>query len=195
MQPNAPDLRATLRAARKAIAPAQRMAAASAVAEQVLSLPSLPAIPAYIAGYWAMDGELPLHVLQLQLPDHLIWCLPMLHAADNTLRFAPWRTGNALVTNRFGIPEPDIDPASALQASEMQMVLMPLLGFDSQCNRIGMGGGWYDRSFAFRKHASAPPVLIGVGFDAQRVDHLVPNDWDVRCGAVCTESTTYQAAP
>jgi 5-formyltetrahydrofolate cyclo-ligase len=54
-----------------------------------------------------------------------------------------------------------------------------------------MGGGWYDRSFAFRRESPAPPWLVGVGFEAQRVDAIDLHDWDVRPDATCTESNTY----
>ena len=71
--------------------------------------------------------------LQLRLPTPLIYCLPLLHD-DGSLRFAPWRNGDPLVTNRYGIPEPDLHPASALHADDMAMIVLPLVGFDAQCH-------------------------------------------------------------
>lgn len=186
-------LRRELRKRRRALPAAQRIAAADALGERLRALPFLPA-SGYAAGYWAMDGEIGLHNWQLRLPAGLIYCLPVLRA-DNTLGFAPWRAGDPLVTNRFGIPEPDVDPASSLDPQAMALVLMPLVGFDDAGLRLGMGGGWYDRSFAFRQQRAAPPWLVGVGFQAQRVEALQAQPWDVPVDAVCTEAATLIPVP
>jgi 5-formyltetrahydrofolate cyclo-ligase len=61
------------------------------------------------------------------------------------------------------------------------------VGFDTHGHRLGMGGGWYDRSFAFRQRQPAPPWLVGAGFAVQRIDALAAETWDVRLDAVCTE--------
>lgn len=140
-----------------------------------------------------MDGEIALHRWQLSLPGDVQYCLPVLHE-DQQLRFAPWRPGDALVTNRYGIPEPAVDPASALPPQAMSLVVMPLVGFDDAGHRLGMGGGWYDRSLAMRKHDAPPPWLVGVGFDLQRAAHLDIAAWDVMPDAICTESRTLLAS-
>ncbi len=183
-------LRRDLRQRRRALPAAQRIAAAEALAQRLLALPFLPA-SGHVAGYWAMDGEIGLHAFQLRLPAGLVYCLPVLHGEE--LRFAPWRAGDGLVTNRFGIPEPDVAPSSALAPEQMALVVMPLVGFDDQGHRLGMGGGWYDRSFAWRIAAPAPPWLVGVGFEVQRTSALDVQDWDVRPDAICTESDTLLA--
>ena len=181
-----PDPRAALRARRRAIPASSRIAAAERLARQLL--PLLPA--GHVAGYWAVDGELPLHVLQLQLPAQCSYCLPVLREPDQALRFAPWRSGDALVANRFGIPEPDVPPQALLQARDMAAIVMPLTGFDAAGHRLGMGGGWYDRTLAFRREGSAPPLLIGVGFDEQQVDALPVQPWDVPPDIICTPTRT-----
>ena len=181
-----------MRTRRRAIPAPQRIAAADALGNRLLELPFAPAT-GYVAGYWAMDGEIALHSWQLRLPRQLVYCLPVLHE-DNLLRFAPWRPGDPLVTNRFGIPEPDVDPTSALPPEAMSLVAMPLVGFDPGGRRLGMGGGWYDRSFAFRQAAPPPPWLVGVGFEAQCVEALDTESWDVFPDAICTETRTLLAA-
>jgi 5-formyltetrahydrofolate cyclo-ligase len=185
------SLRSGLRAQRRAIPAPQRIAAADALGNRLLSLAFAPTT-GYVAGYWAMDGEIALHSWQLRLPRELVYCLPVLHE-ENLLRFAPWRPGDPLVTNRFGIPEPDVEPASALPPEAMSLVVMPLVGFDPGGRRLGMGGGWYDRSFAFRNATMPPPWLVGVGFDAQCVDALDAESWDVLPDAICTETRTLLA--
>ena len=187
-------LRTQLRETRRSLPAAQRIAAADALAQRLLALPMLtqtdPSTAGYAAGYWAMDGEIGLHAFQLRLPKGWIYCLPILHP-DDTLRFAPCRPGDPLVTNRYGIPEPDISPDAALHADAMTLVLLPLVGFDAHCHRLGMGGGWYDRSFAFRNSQPAPPWLVGVGFAAQQTDAITHEQWDIRMDAICCENATY----
>ena len=184
-------LRRELRQRRRDLPASVRIAAANTLADRLLALPFLPS-SGHVAGYWAMDGEIGLHAFQLRLPPTLTYCLPLLHA-DETLRFAPWRAGAPLVTNRFGIPEPDIDPDDALPASEMAMLVLPLVGFDARGARLGMGGGWYDRSLAFRHARAAPPWLVGAGFAVQQVEALPLEAWDVRLDAVCSEAATHIA--
>lgn len=181
-------LRRQLRERRRAIPAAERIAAADALAARLLALPFAPQA-GHVAGYWAMDGEIALHRWQLSLPETVHYCLPVLHG--EVLRFAPWRPGAALTANRYGIPEPDIALADTLPAEAMALVVTPLVGFDPGCRRLGMGGGWYDRSFAFRQRQAPPPWLVGVGFAAQQTDALPAQDWDVPVDAVCTEAATF----
>lgn len=183
------QLRQDLRAGRRALPAAQRIAAADRLAGQLLDLPFAPQ-SGYVAGYWAMDGEIALHAWQLRLPRDCVYCLPVL-CDDQRLRFAPWRSGNALVSNRYGIPEPDLSPSSLLEADAMSLVVLPLVGFDERGNRLGMGGGWYDRSFAFRHERPAPPYLVGAAFALQQVPPFEAEPWDVRLDAVCTETRSF----
>jgi len=184
------ELRQQLRAQRRALPAPQRIAAADGLATQLLTPPLAPP-SGYVAGYWAMDGEIALHAWQLRLPRDCVYCLPVL-CDDNLLRFAPWRPGDPLVSNRHGIPEPDIAPSSLLEANAMTLVVLPLVGFDRNGHRLGMGGGWYDRSFAFRHtDATPPPYLVGAAFALQQIEPLDAAPWDVALDAVCTESSTF----
>jgi len=193
---NAPDtdhrraLRTALRQARRAIPARQRIAAAERLASRLTALPFAPAT-GHVAGYWAMDGEIALNAWQLRLPPTVRYCLPVLHD-DGCLRFAPFTPGAALKPNRFGIPEPDIPACELLPAEAMALVVVPLVGFDCAGHRLGMGGGWYDRSFAFRHILPAPPHLVGAAFAQQQVQPgLPPEPWDVRLDAVCCEEQSW----
>lgn len=178
-------LRQRLRGQRVALTAAARIAAATGLAAQLLPLiDKLP--PGYLAGYWAVDGELPLHALIARLPADSGYCLPVLHA-DRDLRFAPWRAGDPIVVNRFGIPEPQVSELSLLLAQQMQTALVPVLGFDRRGHRLGMGGGWYDRSFGFRIGQHAPPLLVGIAYAFQEVDRVPSAGWDVPLDFVATE--------
>jgi len=161
------------------------MRAAEAIADQLQAHPFF-AQTGYIAGYWAMAGELPLHVLQLRLRADQVWCLPCIQP-DDSLRFAPWRPGDELVSNRYGIPEPALASGSQLSPEAMSVILLPLLGFTRGGQRLGMGGGYYDRSLEFRLRSPAPPLLVGAGYAFQELPAMADDAWDVRLDAVVTE--------
>lgn len=185
MSADRPSLRQQLRRDRRAIPAAERIAAANGLALQLFQLPFAPQCGT-VAGYWAVDGEIGLHAWQLGLPAQVRYCLPVLHD-DGRLRFAPWRPGEPLASNRFGIPEPAAGPGALLTSADLDLVVLPLVGYDHAGHRLGMGGGWYDRTFAFRHAAPAPPWLVGAGFASQRLDVLARADWDVRLDGLCNE--------
>ncbi len=192
MNRNAGALRQAIRQQRRTAPASVRIAAAEAIAERLLALPFMPG-HGHVAGYWSVDGEIGLHAWQLRLPPSLTYCLPVLDG--DRLRFAPWRPGGALVSNRYGIPEPDVAPGDLLDGTDMALVVAPLVAFDAGCHRLGMGAGWYDRSFAFRRDRAAPPWLVGAAFATQQVDAITPQPWDVRMDAVCTEQQVLSAPP
>jgi len=182
-----PALRRPLKQRRLDLPAAARLAAADAVARRFRDDPDRFGHPGYVAGYWAMAGELPLHALQLKLYPGQVWCLPCVRG-DDTLGFAPWRAGDEVRPNRYGIPEPDVPEGAWLRPEEMHLVLLPLLAFDAAGHRLGTGGGYYDRSFAFRSRAPAPPLLVGVGYGFQRVESLPVEAWDVPLDAALTDA-------
>ena len=80
-----------------------------------------------------------------------------------------------------------------VKAWRLDLVLVPLVGFDPQGNRLGMGGGFYDRTFAYRgrrKHTSRP-CLIGLAHECQRVEHLPCAGWDIPLDGVITDCRRY----
>jgi 5-formyltetrahydrofolate cyclo-ligase len=117
--------------------------------------------------------------------------LPVL--AKSKLIFSPLKSAEKMVSNRYGILEPVYQKREAIDARDLDIVIVPLVAFDKHCNRLGMGGGFYDRSFAFRKHRKKwrKPLLIGVAYDFQRVDSLQAEAWDVPLDAVVTEKEYY----
>jgi 5-formyltetrahydrofolate cyclo-ligase len=193
------DSRAILRRQhreRRAALPAPaRIQAAEAMARHLEALPALGS-PGYVAGYWAVGGEMSLHAVLHRLSNGAVYCLPML-MRDGRLRFAPWRPGDELVPNRFGIPEPAVSASSTLAPEDLAVALVPLVAFDAHGHRLGAGGGWYDRSFSFRlSRSSAPsPLLVGVGYEAQREPRLAAEPWDVGMDMLATEAGLFAAIP
>ncbi len=144
----------------------------------------------HIAAYIGSRGEIdPMPLLHLAHAMGKACYLPVLHPfLPGRLWFVRWTPTTLLTINRFGIPEPVCDHAARRRAQWLDLVLMPLLGFDHQCNRLGMGGGYYDRTFAFRRwqRKRLRPVLIGLAHDEQRCSALSTAPWDVRADMVVT---------
>jgi 5-formyltetrahydrofolate cyclo-ligase len=122
------------------------------------------------------------------------WCakkrifLPVT-GARRIMRFRETLPETELAVNDFGLWEPV--SGSSIDVSELDVVVTPLVAFDSQRNRIGMGGGFFDSTFAFLRDRRywLRPKLIGIAFECQRVPEIVPNPWDIRVFRVYTESS------
>lgn len=181
------ELRQRLAERRKALTPQQRIAAAQGLRRSLEQLPEYHT-DARVAGYWAVNGEL---ALNLVIPPLLArgqqFLLPLL-GAERQLRFAPWSAGDAVEPNRHGIPEP-VHVTSPLAPFQLDLVLVPLLAFDRRGQRLGYGGGYYDRSFAFLNEQARPtePLLVGIAYDFQEVDAIEPARWDVPLDFVATD--------
>jgi len=141
-----------------------------------------------IALYWPVGEEVDLRPLLAEAAcASRQFCLPVMQP-DKRLRFARYRTGEALIANWYGIPEPAHAAAGEIAAEALDLVCVPLLGFDRAGNRLGQGGGFYDRTFDFvLRGAAAQPLLLGVGFACQELPALAREPWDVPLAAVATE--------
>lgn len=148
-----------------------------------------------IALYHAVRGEAKPESLRLN-PDKYFY-LPVLSNKNNEgLTFAPATRDSKYKNNQFNIPEPFCDAEDYFPAEDLDIVLMPLLGFDLQGKRLGMGGGYYDRCFSFKKNnetiinksAYKTPLLIGYAYDFQEVENIREDPWDVALDAIVTES-------
>jgi len=145
----------------------------------------------HVACYWPVNGEMDCHpIMQHAWRANKTCYLPVLDTASgNSLWFAPYREGSTMVENRFGIPEPEHAIEHRTDATQLDLILLPVVAFDRDGNRLGMGAGFYDRTLAFRKLPDAPatPILIGLAHDFQRVETLQGNDWDVPLDGILTE--------
>ena len=183
-------LRQRLRERRRTLSPAVQRQAALAVACRLEDWPEwISAVR--VAGYWACDGELdPAPLLERAWATGRSVYLPVLDSAC-ALHFAPYSPGMPMRRNRFNIPEPDVAPEEWLEPHRLDLVLTPLVAFDRTGTRFGMGGGFYDRTFGFRRdpgYRSRRPVLLGLGYEFQRVAALVRQAWDVPLDAAVTEA-------
>jgi 5-formyltetrahydrofolate cyclo-ligase len=177
-------LRAHMRSRRAELGAAIRLAAADGVADRLRQLPELQR-PGFVAGYWAVSGEVPLHALLAPAPN-FTYCLPVL-GEERALKFSPWKFGDEVRPNAFGIPEPA--DAERLEPTALDVVLLPLVAFDRRGARLGSGAGYYDRSFQFLRERVRPskPLLVGVAYGFQEVGELHEQPWDVPLDLVATE--------
>lgn len=147
-----------------------------------------------IALYLSNDGELDTTLLIKELWS-LNYCiyLPILHPFNGkTLLFQRYEKNSPMKANRYGIFEPKLNCTQICPLPELDYLLMPLVAFDKQGNRLGMGGGFYDRTLA-RLHNEnwQKPQLIGLAHECQKVDTLPIEPWDVPLKTIITENKTY----
>jgi 5-formyltetrahydrofolate cyclo-ligase len=181
------ELRQSLAERRKALAPAERIAAAQGLRRSLEQLPEY-LTDARVAGYWATQGELPLNLVIPPLAQRGQQFLLPVVSKGQTLKFAPWRAGEDVQPNRYDIPEPT-DTRELFEPFQIDLVLVPLLGFDRRGHRLGYGGGYYDRSFAFLNDQVRPtePLLVGIAYAFQELPQLDEADWDVPLDFIATE--------
>ncbi len=143
-----------------------------------------------ISAYIAVKGEIdPSPALAWAREQKAVTYLPI--AMYRKLRFAPYNEQTTLVAGDYNIPVPDYDKSELINADELDLVLVPMVAFDKTLNRLGMGGGYYDRSFAFRSEPSDHPYLVGVAHDFQGIDQLPAEPWDIPMDAIVTDEKIY----
>mgnify|MGYP001824785894 CR=1 FL=1 len=153
----------------------------------------------HIALYLPSDGEVDLTPLILRLFNQFNsgnkQCfLPVIVSKrDALMRFAPYTPGTKMRKNCFSIDEPVYRRRELKSAAHMDLILAPLVGFDSEGNRMGMGGGYYDRALQHLRHQSEKgrsiikPRFVGIAHAIQKVDKLQHQTWDIPLHAIITE--------
>ncbi len=132
-----------------------------------------------IAFYTPVKGEA--SPLPLQQMANKSFYLPVLSSQQAFhLIFVKIDKNTQYKNNKYGIPEPIYNAKDIIAAENLDLIIMPLVAMDRKGNRLGMGGGYYDRSFAFKKEAKInSPQLLGFAYDFQLVDELSAKAWDV----------------
>ena len=143
-----------------------------------------------IASYMAHNGEPNLEsTIKTCFDRHIPHYLPSL-TKNQQLIFSAYAWGDRIKYNQFNIEE--ADTYGSLQCKFLSTLLMPLVGFDNQGNRLGAGGGYYDRTLQFSAQTSNKirPLLIGIAYSCQETEALSPQTWDIPLDAVITEKQT-----
>lgn len=189
-------LRSELRQRRRALTPAQQAQASAALLRHLLQFPAFMR-GRHVALYMAADGEIDPAPIAAQLWHMGKHCyLPVLRpGSERELWFVEFTPASQLTPNRFGVPEPEHRLTHKLPTHLLDIVLMPLVGFDRTGARLGMGGGFYDATFAFKQQQPrGKPLLIGLAHSCQEVDSLQTDNWDIPLGAIATDKEIIRLA-
>ena len=180
-------LRKQCRLARENLASAARRAASHTICRR-LHRSSHYWSAHHIAFYWPLGAEVDLReLLGAALREGRRCYLPVLRTGRR-LWLARDRSGDRLLVNSWNIPEPRVRARHFLAPALLDLVCVPLVGFDRSGTRLGQAGGYYDRSFEFlRSGMRGKPRLVGVGFACQELPHIPRAAWDVPLSGVVTE--------
>lgn len=142
-----------------------------------------------VAAYLAVQGEISLNPWISENPQQQIYLPKLYEVISPQLRFAALSADTRWEKNRFNILEPDIHWGESLAPRNLDIILVPLVAFDRRGYRLGMGGGYYDRSLAFRcsRKKWLKPRLIGVAHSCQEHEQLPRQSWDVPLDSIITE--------
>ena len=184
------QLRKTIRQRRNSLSVVQQRDAAIALATS-LSRHSKIQHATRIAVYLSNDGE-------LATAAFIDWCwqqrkevyLPVVHPfSQGNLLFLRYQPETKLVNNVFGILEPKLDVTKVCPLTELDIICTPLVAFDETGARLGMGGGFYDRSLAHWQQSKVYP--LGLAHDCQLVENIPLESWDIPLPEIITPSKNY----
>jgi 5-formyltetrahydrofolate cyclo-ligase len=174
-------LRRTARSRREALSPEFRAEASKSISFQFFDKVAFGPEDA-IAGYWRIRDEVDCQPILVRLMDSAqTVILPVVTGAAEPLQFRIWGADAPLYEAGFGT----LAPSDLAPRAEPDLILMPLLGYDRTGTRLGYGGGYYDRTLAAM---TKRPMLVGLAFSAQALDHSPREAHDIPLDAVVTES-------
>lgn len=181
------QLRQHIRSLRRSLSAEQQHQASLDLVQQLLPRPEVQ-LAQHIALYLTNDGELdttPLIRALWQQGKSLY--LPLLHpVVPGYLVFQLYTPDTLLKLNQFGIGEPELNCSLLCPVSQLDLMFTPLVAFDSQGQRLGMGGGFYDRTLSQLDSTVRKPQLIGLAHDCQQVESVPVEAWDIPLPAICT---------
>ncbi|WP_323611554.1 5-formyltetrahydrofolate cyclo-ligase [Pectobacterium versatile] len=187
------QIRQAVRQQRRLLTPEQQSRFAQQASERVMAHPKIIRADS-VAVFLSFDGELDTSPLiqQLWQQEKRVY-LPVLHPfRTGYLLFLRYAPDTELVRNRLKIMEPRLDVCQVLPLPQLDVLLTPLVAFDHQGQRLGMGGGFYDRTLQYRNYTSRGPYPIGLAHDCQQVDALPVESWDIPLPEIITPSRHWQ---
>ncbi|HWI27487.1 MAG TPA: 5-formyltetrahydrofolate cyclo-ligase [Stellaceae bacterium] len=179
--------RARLIGLRLALTPEERQRASAAIEERFWAL--LARRPGRIIGlYWPVKGEFdPRPLAERLAATGRAAALPAVTGAGAPLEYRRWQEGAPMERGAHGIAEP-----RERDLVRPEILLVPLVGFDEACHRLGYGGGYFDRTLAA---LTPPPVTIGIGFELGRLATIGPQAHDIALDFIVTEARLREARP
>lgn len=186
------SLRQTFRERRKRLSQSERISQADKLIEQCISN-QLFDTKQRVALYFTHDGE-----LDTQPLIEYLWSqgkdvyLPVLHPfCDGHLLFLNYHSNANMTVNHYGIAEPRLDVRDICPLQSLDILFTPLVAFDEKGNRLGMGGGFYDRTLSVLKKTKQVSV-IGLAYDIQKTLSLPTEAWDMPLPKILTPTNLYQ---
>ncbi len=186
-------LRLKLQQQRRALNTTQREILSHNICQQI-RVSSVFQLAQHIAFYTPVKGEA--NPLSLMKNSDKNFYLPLLSSQKKYhLFFVKIDSQTQYKNNRYGIPEPLHQTKDIIPLEALDLVIMPLVAMDRKGNRLGMGGGYYDRSFEFKKSLTinTKPTLMGFAYDFQLVNNLSPEKWDVPLDYLVTNKELIKA--
>jgi len=185
------EIRQRIRQHRRSLTAEQQLQFSQQAASRLLAYP--PVVMAHtVAVFLSFDGELDTQPLieQLWRSGKRVY-LPVLHPfSPGNLLFLHYHPRSELVINHLKIREPKLDVRDVLPLDKLDVLVTPLVAFDEHGQRLGMGGGFYDRTLQHWQQYKVQPV--GYAHDCQQVDALPVAEWDIPLPAVVTPSTLWE---
>ncbi|MDO6426524.1 5-formyltetrahydrofolate cyclo-ligase [Thalassotalea sp. 1_MG-2023] len=184
-------IRQQIRLARQALSVEMQTQASLLLVDQLKQIPAVKNAKS-IAIYHANDGE-------LNTTPFIHWCwqqkiqtyLPVLHPFNKgQLLFLHYCASTIMTHNKYGILEPKLDVRHVCPLRNLDIIFTPLVAFDETGARLGMGGGYYDRTLA--NLYSTTPAIMGLAHDCQKVTTVPIEVWDVPLPHIVTPSKHYQ---
>ena len=183
-------IRRNHQATRKALPEHVRIESSHAICAHIQSLPVYQNAQ-HIALYQAIEGEVDLQPLWVLAEQADKTCyMPAMNTKTKTLLFLPATPNTPQQTNAYHVAEPHVSHTKAIPLEQIDLMLMPLVAFDSHGTRLGRGAGYYDRTLAHQK----PACLLGVAYEFQHLPLISPEPWDIPLNGVITEKTIHWSA-
>lgn len=178
MIPDRATLRATMLKKRRELSQPERDAAAAAVEERLLALEFPHGRPLNIASYVAVRGELETSSINRTLAElgHTLVLPRVIPGVPGAMDLYACPDPSCLKRGSFGIMEPDPEKCAQVTPAELDVVLLPLAAMDLCGNRLGMGGGYYDRLLVKLRMEC---LRAGLGYDFQLIEALEAEAWDM----------------
>ena len=181
------EIRTKYRKKRQTLSAQQQLTAASDLLKICVTSTTL-AQAKTIACYIANDGEIDPSVMLDYCWQHgKTVLLPVLHPfSKGHLLFVKYHPNSPTHENCYGIKEPIITSTNLCPLANIELILTPLVAFDTEGNRLGMGGGYYDRTLAPIRRDSLQTQLIGLAHTCQQTDMLLTDSWDIPLDGIAT---------
>ena len=184
------SIRTSALSARKSLRGDDRRNASDAIAEKVCRMEEFAGAKR-IGCYLSMKSEVDTaNILSRAWKENLRIFVPVVRE-NFEMEFRNFTRNTRTEQNSLGIEEP-VD-SEIIDSRELDIVITPLVAFDNDRNRVGMGGGYYDREFSYLANTDQhqKPLLLGIAYDCQKVEKIAPNPWDIRLFRIFTEAAEY----